>query len=470
MPYEPTREAISAHRAPAWFEDAKLGIFVHWGLYSVPGWAPTTGPLHDVVAAEGWEGWFARNPYAEWYANSLRIPGSPTAQYHAAHYPADFAYESFAEEFNAATATWDPAPWADLFAAAGARYAVLTTKHHDGFLLWPSAHPNPRTPGYQAARDVVGDLTAAVRARGLTMGLYYSGGLDWTFNETPIRDLNDLVRAVPQGDDYVAYAGVHLRELIARYAPEVLWNDIGYPNTANLFDLFAHYYNSVPRGAINDRFVQATPPPEASAGTLTDVGALPLPVHWDFRTPEYTSYDTIVHQKWESTRGLGFSFGYNRNETPANLLTAEELIHSFVDIVSKNGNLLINVGPMADGTIPAEQQQRLRALGAWLAVNGPAIYGTRPWTRAEGRIADGPAVRFTQRDGALYAVVLEAPRAAEVVLEEIVAGRQGATVHLLGQEGALDWRQTHAGLAVTLPTSNLPGGPAYTLQIRPLPL
>jgi len=461
--YSPTRESISAHQAPEWFQDAKLGIFVHWGLYSIPGWAPTSGPLPEVVAQQGWDGWFTRNPYAEWYANSIRIPGSPSAQYHADHYPAGFAYEDFAAQFNAAVATWNPTAWAELFAAAGARYVVLTTKHHDGFLLWPSAQPNPYRRRYHAERDLVGDLTAAVRGRGLTMGLYYSGGLDWTFNDHAIRAIADLFTAIPQQPEYVAYANMHFRELIDRYAPAVLWNDIGYPTAADLYDLFAYYYNQVPQGVVNDRFSQVPADALSDAARELAPGMLPTPVHYDFRTPEYMSYPTIVPEKWESTRGLGFSFGYNRNETASAMLSADELIRSFVDIVSKNGNLLLNIGPMADGTISDLQRERLVELGRWLSTNGPAIYGSRPWTRAEGQTADGIDIRFTRSANSVYAILLDTPRTPRVVIVNLAQAPVSA-IRMLGQDEDATWRQADGNLVVTLPALP-PVRPAHTLRL-----
>ncbi len=466
--YEATRESISTHQAPDWFHDAKLGIFVHWGLYSVPGWAPQNGTPHDVVAREGWNAWFARNPYAEWYGNSIRIPDSPSAAYHAAHYSADFTYEQFAPQFDAASKAWDPGEWAALFATAGARYAVLTTKHHDGFLLWPSIHPNPHQRGYQATRDLVGEVTAAVRAQGLRMGLYYSAGLDWTFNARPIVEGADLVRAIPQQAEYVSYATTHLRELIDRYAPSVLWNDIGYPHAANLYELFAYYYNRVPDGVINDRFGQ--PRPDGTTAVPSDplavLGTAPTP-HLDFRTPEYTTYSTIAAEKWESTRGLGHSFGYNRNEAPEHMLSTAGLIHLFVDIVSKNGNLLLNVGPTATGLIPTEQRRRLLALGEWLGTNGAAIYRTRPWVRAEGRTSDGIPVRFTQHDGVLYAILLGTPPHRDVAIQGLTA-EPGTTIRLLGQEALATWLHWNDHLAITLPES-LSDAPAHVLRIAPQP-
>ena len=465
--YDPTPESIRQHQAPAWFHDAKLGIFIHWGLYSVPGWAPTTGPLHDVIASVGWRGWFERNPYAEWYMNSLGIAGSATAEYHHEHFGEGFAYEQFAAQFNQNLADWNADAWAGLFERAGARYVVLTTKHHDGFLLWPSRTPNPFRQNYGSERDLVGELTEAVRARAMRMGLYYSGGLDWTFNDQVIADIADLFRCVPQSPEYVAYANAHIRELIERYAPSTLWNDIAYPAAANLPELFADYYNAIPEGAINDRFTQGRLPagpvnPEQLLAEAVAHGP-PAPPHFDFRTPEYAVFDEIKQEKWESCRGLGYSFGYNRNETVGNMLSSAELIHSFVDIVSKNGNLLINVGPTGDGSIPAEQQERLIALGDWLQVNGEAIYGTRPWRRAEGRTTDGIPVRFTQKGDALFATLLATPTATRVTLEDLAAP-DGASIRLLGHDAPLAWEREGGNLAITLP-DGVGEAAAHTIRI-----
>ena len=459
MTFDPTIQAVQQHQVPQWFHDAKLGIFIHWGLYSVPGWAPTTGPLHDVVASEGWQGWFSRNPYAEWYMNSLRVPGSVTAEYHNEQF-GDKTYGDFANDFKAATASWDASTWADLFAQAGAKYVVLTTKHHDGFLLWPSEQPNPFVADYQVQRDLVGELSDAVRAKGLTMGLYYSGGLDWTFNTHVIADISDLFQAVPQSADYVAYADAHWRELTRRYRPACMWNDIGYPVGSDIGALFADYYNAVPEGVINDRFTQAGPDQIAQISQ----GMLPKPAHSDYRTPEYAVFDTIQPDKWESCRGLGFSFGYNRNESVNDMLSPVELIRSFVDIVSKNGNLLINVGPRGDGSIPAEQAERLLALGAWLAINGEAIYATRPWSRAEGSTDSGLSIRFTTREHTLYATIFGVPRGDITIADLTVSDH--SVITLLGHEGALAWQRTGTGIRVTCP-HDLADVAAYTLRITP---
>ena len=479
MSYAPTLTSLRSRPMPDWFDEAKLGIFVHWGLYSVPGWAPASGEYGRLIRDEGWVAWFAKNPYAEWYQNSLRIEGSPTRRHHLQTYGPQFSYDEFVPMFNQAIAGWDPDEWADLFQRVGAGYVVLTSKHHDGFLLWPSRTPNPHKPGYVASRDLVGELAAAVRSRGLRMGIYYSGGLDWTFQPTPVRDVVDLLTTVPQGADYVAYADGHWRELIKLYRPSVLWNDIGYPAGTDLKELFADYYNLVPEGVVNDRWLQFRAArsrffrnrlvrgvmSRLLAWGLSRSASPPARGHLDFRTPEYTSFRKIMIQKWEATRGIGYSFGYNQNEGPGQCISVEDLVHTFVDIVSKNGNLLLNVGPMADGTIPELQRERLLGLGQWLGVNGEAIFGTRPWVYAGARTREGMDVRFTQNGRALYAILLGTPEGARVIFESLLVD-EGTAIHLLGEEAPLDWQQEGESLRVTLP-EGLPDSPAYTLRLAP---
>lgn len=457
MLYQPTRESVETHPVPSWFHNAKLGIFVHWGLYSVPAYAPIAGELGDILASGEWAKWFANNPYAEWYMNSYQIEGSPTQKYHKEKYGANFNYADFAPLFKQSVQKWNPNAMAALFQQAGARYVVLTTKHHDGFLLWPSAHPNPFIPNYHVDRDLVGELTGAVRAHGMAMGLYYSGGLDWTFNKKVVQHINDLQLGVPQMSEYVEYANNHWRELINRYGTMIMWNDIAYPAATDLNVLFAEYYNKMPEGVINNRFTQKFQ--MSQHGIISDN-------YFDFETPEYATFSEIRQKKWESCRGVGASFGYNQIEGPEQYLTLDNLVRSFVDIVSKNGNLLLNVGPMADGTIPPLQRERLLGLGQWLATNGAAIFDTRPWTIAEGKTDSGIAVRFTQKEANLYATLLDTPTSRQIE----IAGLQAApdtTVQVLGQAQQLTWSQTDNGLAITLP--KLPTAPAHALCISPQP-
>jgi len=464
---------------PAWFEDAKLGIFVHWGLSCVPAFAARAGTI-PALMRDRYDELQALSPYAEWYENALRIPGSPVALHHAAVY-GDTPYARFREPFEAMLARWDPAPWAELFAAAGARYVVQVTKHHDGYCLWPSAVRNPQRPGWHAPRDGVGELAAAVRARGMRFGVYYSGGLDWSFEPRPIRTLADGLAAVPLAPAYERYADAQVRELIERVRPSVLWNDIAWPpHRGALWRLLADYYAAVEEGVVNDRFGPAPawlvralrlPPLRAAADALLrrvvrrpgyQMVPPPPPVA-DFRTPEYASFAEVSPRKWEATRGIGHSFGFNENEDEANLIDPGELVRSFVDIVAKNGNLLLNVGPTREGEIHPRERARLEALGAWLRANGEAIYGTRPWQRAEGATACRVPVRFTARDDTVYATLLGAPAGPQVRLLGFAPG--AGRVELLGH-GPLPARREAGDLLVTWPPA-VPARPAYALACRP---
>jgi len=429
MPYAPTLESLRTHEVPAWYHDAKLGIFIHWSVSSVPAFAPRDAGIDAIFAGETEQD---ESPYTEWYWNSLKLEGSAVQRYHRETY-GDLRYEAFAETFREGLRQWDPDAWAHDFERAGARYVVLVAKHHDGFCLWPSdvPHPDPRYAGWNSGRDIVGELARAVRARGLRFGVYYSGGLDWTFDDRPVRGLVDVLAGMP-GGAYPAYAAAQVRELIERVRPDVLWNDISWPQPeAELWKLLADYYEAVPEGVINDRWLARgwwipwlrLGPVNRLAEALVKRAlkksggmlAPPAPPMYDYRTPEYARFDDIQQEKWECVRGMDKSFGYNRMSLPEDFVSRQELLHSFVDIVSKNGNLLLNVGPRGeDAQIPAPQRERLQWLGEFMAENGAAIVGTRPWTRAEGVGDDGVALRFTEKGGVVYRIPLRERPVAQI--------------------------------------------------------
>ena len=449
--FQPTWDSLERHQIPDWFQDAKLGIFIHWGLYSVPAWAPPNDQLAKTggdFAKMDWNAWFTNNPYAEWYLNSLRITDSPTYKHHIEKYGKNFDYYQFTETFDKSTQSWKPEEWAALFKKMGARYVVLTTKHHDGFRLWPSAVQNPHANGRPLSpkRDLVGDLTSAVRASGMKMGLYYSGGLDWTFTSEPIRNLKDLTARVPQSEKYARYADAHWRELIQRYQPSVLWNDINYPKLGQIPQIFAEYYNTVPEGVINNRF------------------GVPFA---DYTTPEYAKYDKITLEKWESCRGLGFSFGYNQVEGPDQVLPPDQLVALLVDIVSKNGNLLLNIGPKPDGTISDIQLDRLHKLGEWLGVNGEALFESRPWVRAAATTPEGADMRFTSKGEALYVVFLHS--SGKSLKVPSVHAAEGMTAQVLGS--SLKATVAQNGNDVLITTEGAPPNPyAVTVKLNPAPI
>lgn len=440
--YEATIESLKKHPLPDWYADAKLGIFIHWGLYSVPGWAVLTPEGTKLTEEE----YVKRNPYAEWYLNTLRIHGSPTEAYHNEHYGAGYGYYNFADVFNKEILKWKPEEWARVFKMTGARYVVLTSKHHEGFTLWPSDTASPYLPRMKshASRDIVGELTAAVRAEGMRMGLYYSGGYDWTFIPGPITNWKMAKSVEPQTEEYGKYADAHMRELIRKYQPSILWNDIDYPKSGHPLEIMAEYYNAIPDGVVDDRFGVE---------------------HADFTSPEYETLNEINEKKWEECRGLGRSFGYNRAEGEKETIAKDELIYLLVDIVSKNGNLLLDVGPEADGTIPPLQLDRLEALGAWLKVNGEAIYGTRPWTRAEGETGEEMRVRYTKEIGTVYAVILGEPKGKTVVLKEFEA-KTGTKMSLVGGSGELKWKQVDQNVEIEMPGGALPSKYAVAVKME----
>lgn len=412
-------DALRAHRAPEWWRDAKLGIFVHWTPASIPAFAPTGHDMVEPDAVRDSRG-FAESPYSEWYENSMRFPGSSVARFHEATY-GDKPFREFGPEWEAGLATWDPQDWAARFAATGARYVVLVSKHMEGYCLWPTRVPNPRRPGWNCTRDVVGELGEAVRSAGMRFGLYYSGGFDSTWNDHPIGSFGDIPLAVPRGD-YPAYAAAQVRELIERYRPDVLWNDICWPApSSELVPLLTDYYAAVPEGVINDRFLCWSPAWKAARSRLVrrvinDAAAKsaakeqglvpPKPEFFDVRTPEYTTYDEIQTVPWECVRGMDHSFGYNRASTPEDFITREDLLWSLADIVAKGGNLLLNVGPRGeDARIPEPQVERLEWLAEFTALAGESLFGTRPWVVAEGATEGGAEIRYSAGTDAVHALV-----------------------------------------------------------------
>ncbi len=441
--YTPDPASLRQHKAPKWFEDAKLGYFIHWGPYSVPAYAPPSGG----------------SAYAEWYWNELNRPGSPTYERHRRLYGEDFPYDRFIEQWKAEK--FNPDAWLRLFQQGGAKYFVQVSKHHDGVALFDTATTDRSTVKLGPHRDFVRELfDAAERGHyGLKRGVYFSmpewyhpvGG--W-FANGPTNPFTG--EPIP----YTGYKPVEsfvddhqypqMLELIDHYDPDILWCDIGGPNRSN--EVFAHYFN------------QAKNRPQPKEVTVDNRCGNGI---YDFTTPEYAVEPDINPAKWEATRGIGRSFGYNAEEGPADYLSENELVDSFVDIVSKNGNLLLNIGPKADGTVPAIQAERVRALGTWLRVNGKAIYGTTYWTHADDKASSVP-VRYTAKAGTLYATAQEWP-GKTLTLSGDLPVKAGSTITLLGSnEQPLSWRRTGDTVSVTMPAA----GPratesrnAYTFRI-----
>jgi alpha-L-fucosidase len=353
--YQPDWASIDSRPTPTWFTDAKFGIFIHWGVYSVPAYAPV---IPGKLA------------YAEWYwhqkdAGRDNPKANPvengTWAYHQKVYGANFLYKEFVPEFKAQL--FDPDQWADLFQRSGAKYVVLTSKHHEGFALWPSKEASAtwgkpwNSVEAGPHRDLLGDLTTAVRAKGLRMGFYYSL-YEW-YNPLWLTDK-------PQ------YVSQHMfpqfKDAVTRYKPSIIFTDGEWEMTSSQWhspELLAWLFNDSAvkdEVVVNDRW-----------------GSDTRHMHGGYWTTEYTPGMSGMEHPWEESRGMGFSYGYNRAETLKDYHTGRELVIMLVDIVSRGGNLLLDIGPKADGTIPVIMQERLEQMGSWLKINGEAIYGTKPW-------------------------------------------------------------------------------------------
>lgn len=397
--YAPEWPSLDARPVPQWFTDAKFGIFIHWGVYAVPAWAPV---------GKQW-GTYAK--YSEWYwhrfMKDTSAVGRAFRDFHFKTYGPQFRYPDFAPQFRAEL--FQPGEWASLFQASGAKYVVLTSKHHDGYTLWPSAQSwNWNSMDIGPHRDLAGDLSAAVKAKGLVMGFYYSL-YEW-FNPLYEQDVHRYVdqHMLPQ-----------MKDLVQRYRPHIFWTDGEWDHPSTTWkspQFLAWLFNESPVGdsvVVNDRW-----------------GSETRGKHGGFYTTEYDhGKENIKDHPWEESRGIGGSYGYNRAESLKDYHTAKELIALLVEKVSGGGNLLLDIGPAADGTIPVIMQQRLLEMGQWLQVNGEAIYGTHKWKLAPTAQKD-QTVFFTAKRNDLYVILTEWPQ-HPVRVKGI---RKAGKVTLLGAE------------------------------------
>ena len=460
--YKPTWESLDSRPVPAWFENAKFGIFIHWGVYSVPAWAP-------------------KGTYSEWYQYSLNgkpAPGksNPTYEHHKKVYGEDFSYYRFADFFKAED--FDPDACAGLFEKSGAKYVVLTSKHHDGFALWPSkeasgAFGKPwNAVDAGPKRDLLGDLTAAVRKTSVKMGFYYS--------------LYEWYNPDYMAKRYSQYVNDHmlpqLKDLVNRYQPDIIWPDGEWEQSDSLWrskEFLTWLFNESPvkdKVAVNDRWGKGIRKKHGGYYTTEyEVGA-------DFRRP------------WEECRGMGFSFGYNRNEDIEDYNSTQALIYLLLDIVSNGGNLLLDIGPDAHGKIPPVMQERLLEIGKWLDVNGEAIYNTRRWKNpvqwSEGRRDWKPKPGMVSGEAMLKQTVVPEPGYAVKELFFTTAGKNlyaispklpegkflikgitpsaNTTVQMLGLKQPLLFRKVKDGIEVTVPKLSLREMPclhAFTFKI-----
>lgn len=437
-PVRPDPYAKFEHETPTWFRDAKLGIFVHWGPYSVPAWAEPIGPLGTFDE----DHWFRHNPYSEWYYNTIRIDVSP-AQRHQQETYGGADYDDFLDAWKAES--FDADDVMRLVASTGARYFVPTSKHHDGVTLWDAPGTGDRNTVHRGPhRDLIAELRDAAEAHGVRFGLYYSGGLDWWFDEgKPIHGpIGEASRPVDRA--YSDYAYDHVVDLIDKYRPAVLWGDIEWPDAGkdpagkSLVDVFERFYAAVPDGVVNDRFGET---------------------HWDFRTSEYEEgRSSEGDEMWENCRGIGFSFAHNRLEDESHSLDGPGAIRHFVDVVARGGNLLLNIGLTAAGEVTPVQRATLEALGAWNAAHGEAIFGSRPLDPAIASPSDDPWVRWT-RTGDVAHVFIDAPAGSHVSLPA-----DPARLALRGDSA--ETAATSGELTVVVPESDIAGPARLSFDIR----
>ncbi len=436
--YQPNWESLDKRATPAWFQDAKFGIFIHWGVYAVPAYAAAGVPKEQQ--------------YAEWYWNSItngkrlppNAPGTAAWRFHQRVYGPDLDYRQFASMFRAEL--FDPDQWAQTFLKSGAKYVVLTSKHHEGFALWPSEDAS-RTWGrpWNAVeigpkRDLLGDLTLAVRRQGIRMGIYYSL-FEW-YN--PLW-LSDKPRYVAE------HMHPQFRDVVSRYKPSIIFSDGEWDLTSAEWrspELLAWLYNESPvkdEVVVNDRWGKDT-----------------RHKHGGYWTTEYTAGMSDIRHPWEESRGMGYSYGYNRAERLEHYRTGRELVLMLVDLVSRGGNLLLDIGPTGDGRIPVIMEERLVEIGSWLAVNGEAIYGTRPWVQTrQWSSGEQPTVEYNKEFMTPYEVakLAEAPSGGKAAIDAFFTSKGNVVYAILPRWPAREF--TVNGLdPQRVKTVALLGGPA----------
>ncbi len=436
--YQPNWESLDKRPVPTWFTDAKFGIFIHWGVYSVPGWS-------------------SKGQYAEWYQQGLQGNDTARQNFHKAKF-GDRTYYDLANDFKAEL--FNPDEWAKLFEQSGAKYIVLTSKHHDGFTLWPSKEAN-RDWGFKwnavdigPKRDLINDLFKAVRKTSVHAGMYYSL-YEW---------FNPLWKA-----DKAKYATDHvwpqMKDLINNYQPDVFWTDGDWEATDSVWKSAAFLtwlYNESPvknKIIVNDRW---------GAGLRFKHGGI--------YTPEYQPDLDFEDHAWEESRGMGYSYGYNREEDAWDYNSAQSLVLQLIDKVSRGGNFLLDIGPDEHGKIPPIMQERLLQIGDWLKINGEAIYNTTRW-KIHSQWSDGNR-EYKDRSGdmllkitidpdpgyavkeifytynaaanALYAIFPQYPANKKLIVKDITLPT-GTTIRFLSSKQSLNWNQVGKNVEISLP-------------------
>ena len=441
--YQPNWSSLDQRPTPQWFKDVKFGIFIHWGVYSVPGWS-------------------SKGQYAEWYQNGLNGNDTARQSFHKKKF-GNLSYYQIADQFKAEL--FNPDEWAKVFEASGAKYIVLTSKHHDGFTLWPSKEAD-RDWGFKwnavdvgPKRDLIKDLFAAVRKTSVHAGMYYSL-YEW-YNPLWLKDRNKFV---------MEHTWPQMKDLINNYQPEVFWTDGDWDAPAETWksqEFLTWLYNESPvkdKIVVNDRW---------GSGVRFH--------HAGIYTPEYQPDLDFEDHYWEESRGMGFSYGYNREEDAWDYNSAQSLVLQLIDKVSSGGNFLLDIGPDEHGKIPPIMQERLLQIGDWMKINGEAIYNTVRW-KTPSQWSDGMkgfkpktgsgdlllkltidpdpgyAVKeifytYNEKTNSLYAIFPKYPDNNKLVIKETTLPA-GTTIDFLSTKEKLSWSQEGSNVVINLPAYN----------------
>ncbi|XP_020615968.1 alpha-L-fucosidase-like isoform X2 [Orbicella faveolata] len=420
--YEATWKSLDSRPLPSWYDEAKFGIFMHWGVFSVPSFDSE---------------WFW------WYWKGQNNP--KCVEFMKKNYRPGFSYADFAPMFRAEF--FDPDLWADLLARSGARYVVLTSKHHEGWTNWKSnVSWNWNSVDNGPHRDLVGDLASSIRKRtNVTFGLYYSL-YEW-FHPLYLKDKENNFTTQEYVDEIML---PQMHDIVNTYKPSYVWTDGDWEASDkywNSTEFLAWLYNDSPvkdTVVVNDRW---------GAGDRCHHGGV-------FTCHDRYNPGVLQKHKWENCMTVDKkSWGYRRNTTLADFLTIDDLTSILASTVSCGGNMLMNIGPTADGRIDPIFQERLEQMGDWLKVNGEGIYGTKPWRAQNDTIT--PNIWYTSKPGVTYAIVLDWPKTDTLTLG-VPIPTEATVITLLGlPDVKFPWKQIseYKGVIIAippLPVSDLP--------------
>lgn len=481
-PYQATWDSLEKYEVPEWYKDAKFGIFIHWGVYAVPGYGSE---------------WYPRNMYInkdQWWGNAFKYH----TENHGDH--ATFGYKDFIKDFKAEK--FDADTWCQLFKDCGAKYIVPVAEHHDGFPMYDCSFSDWTATKMGPKRDIIAELETSARKQGLYFGVSSHRAFNWLyfvrnekfdsadkrFEGLYGRAIPELFKAdaanykknwPPQDDQFKDDWLARTCELTGKYNPDLIWFDFGIANDKNrpydqnpfqehLKRFTAYYYNSAAaKGKVPILNYKWTAFPEKAA--VLDLERNKMP---EIRYPFWQT-DTAVSKS---------SWGYTRNQK---YKQPNRLVDDLIDIVAKNGCLLLNVGPRPDGTIPQEDTDILLEIGKWLKVNGEAIYGTRPFKiygegptgTATGHLAedkDKPFtpedIRYTTKDGCLYVIALGWPESGKLTVKTMAEGcphhpAAFASIEMLGSDEKIEMMRDAAGLTITMPKEK-PCDHAFVFKLK----